>query len=172
MMAPQWLCIGEGEHCSVLVKYLRSSKKVNKVIVNPVPGHHLNDLVAVSRQETQQKGKSFRSIFFCSNTIPGVNIYAAEQWVAVKDEGDPSNFWDETVSKGGTKMAVVIDNEQVQEDINDEVFHAGNQAEDIAVVCNMGFEVDDDNESAPQHILAANALMAVDRGLYEGQRWD
>jgi hypothetical protein len=77
-MAPQRLCIGNGAHCSVLVKYLHPSKEVEEAIVNPIPGQRLDDLMTVSRQGTQQKGKSFRSIFFCSDTIPGVNLHAAE----------------------------------------------------------------------------------------------
>ncbi len=91
--------------------------------------------------------------------------------MAVKEEGDPNNFWDEAVSVGGPKVAAIPDNEEVQEDINNEVFHAGNQAEDIPVVCNLGFEVDNYNKPAPKNVPAADAPTAVDGGLYEGQRW-
>ncbi len=51
----------------------------------------------------------------------GFNIHAAEQWVAVKDEGNPDNFWDEAVPERGTKVAFIPDNEEVPEDINNEV---------------------------------------------------
>jgi hypothetical protein len=112
-MAPQRLRIGKGAGCSVLVKYLRPSKEVGKAIVNPIPGQCLDDLVAMSHQETQQKDKRFRSIFSCSDTIPGVNLYAAAQWVAVKEGGDPNNFWDEAMPEGGAKAAAVTDNEEM-----------------------------------------------------------
>jgi hypothetical protein len=110
----------------VLEKYLRPSKEVEEAIVNPIPGQRLDDLMAVSHQGTQRKGKSFKSIFFRSDTIPGVNLHAAERWVAVKEEGNPNYFWDEAVPERGAEVAAIPDNEEVREDIDDEVFRAGN----------------------------------------------
>ncbi len=42
------------------------------------------------------------------------------------------------------------------------------------MVRNLGFEVDNDNEHAPKNVPAADAPVAVDEGLYEGQHlgWD
>ncbi len=68
-------------------------------------------------------------------------------------------------------MAAVPDYEEVREDIDDEVFRAGNQAEDIAMVLNLGFEVDNANKPAPKNVPAADTPAAVDGGLYEGQHW-
>ncbi len=95
--------------------------------------------------------------------FPGVNLHAAEQGVAVKEEGNPDNFWDEAMPERGAKVAAVPDNEDVQEDINDEVFRAGNQAEDIAMVRNLGFEVDDDSNLLPKMSL----LLTLPRLLME-----
>ena len=46
--------------------------------------------------------------------------------------------------------AAPIVEEQVE--IPDEIFQVGNRAEDIALVRGQGFEVDDNNEPAPENI--------------------
>jgi hypothetical protein len=72
-MAPRArLCLGEGARCSVLLQFLRPSKTVAEAIVNPVKDQRLNDLIAVRREVTTRGGKSFVSIFYQSDTIPGV----------------------------------------------------------------------------------------------------
>ena len=57
--------------------------------------------------------------------------------------------------------------------IDDDIYFAQNRAEDIARVRNEGFEVDDDNDPAPENIPApAEAPPVVNEGgLYEGQTW-
>ena len=57
--------------------------------------------------------------------------------------------------------------------IGDDVYFTQNRAEDIARVHIEGFEVDDDNDPAPENIPApAEASpVVIDGGLYEGQTW-
>ena len=70
-----------------------------------------------------------------------------------------------------TAAAPVVPNE-VNEPIADFIFNAQNRAEDIALVRAMGFEVDDDNEPAPENIPVADApLFRLGGGLHEGQEW-
>ena len=56
-------------------------------------------------------------------------------------------------------------------DIADFVFNAQNRAEDIALVRDMGFEVDDDNEPAPENVPAVDAPPVNGGSLLEGQKW-
>ena len=49
------------------------------------------------------------------------------------------------------------------EDIADFVFNAQNRAEDIALIPNMGFEVGDDNEPAPENVPADNAPPVINK---------
>ena len=72
------ICLGEGARCSVLVKYLRPSKAVADAIVNPVAGQRVDDLIAVKREMTTRRGKEFFSIFYRSESIPGVLLSSAE----------------------------------------------------------------------------------------------
>ena len=48
-----------------------------------------------------------------------------------------------------------------------EVARAGNVAEDISLVCALGFMVEDDNDPAPENIPQA----ALPNDLYDGQSW-
>ena len=65
-------------------------------------------------------------------------------------------------------VAEVVE-EQVE--IGEDIFRAGNRAEDIAIVRGQGFEVDDDNEPAPENVPAIWDERRPDSDLYEGQSW-
>lgn len=53
------------------------------------------------------------------------------------------------------------------EEIDPEIFHRGSGPEDIAMVCNQGFIVNDDNEPDPENIRAQPDA----ENLYPGQTW-
>ena len=164
------LRLGEGARCSCLVKFIRPSKDVAAALVNPEPGRRVEDLTAVSREATTRGGKTFVAIFFRSSTIPGL-LHAAERWVKVEEEGPPDQLWEDAAPAEAPATAYI---DERGEDIADFVFNAQNRAEDIALVRNMGFEVDDDNEPAPENVPAANAPRPNGAALYEGQEegWD
>jgi len=128
----------------MLLKFLRPSKVVAEAIVNPTTNQRLDDLIAVSREVMTRGGKTFVSIFYRSETIPGL-LHSAERWATVLEQGT-GEIWG-----GGDEPEATIaaaPNEQ-DEPIADFVFNAQNRAEDIALVWAMGFEVDDDNKPAP-----------------------
>ena len=88
------ICLGEGARCSVLVKYLRPSKAVADAIVNPVAGQRVDDLIAVKREMMTRGGKNFYSIFYRSESIPGVLLSSAERWATVLEQGPGHLLWD------------------------------------------------------------------------------
>jgi hypothetical protein len=143
------LCLGKGARCSCLVKFIRPSKDVAAALVNPKPGRSIDDLIAVSRDVTTRGGKRFVSIFFRSSTIPGL-LHAAERWVRVEEQG-PGEIWREFLPIAEAPAATIATDKQGEE-IADFIFHAQNRAEDIALIRDMGFEVDDDNEPAPENV--------------------
>jgi hypothetical protein len=169
-MAPAaTLCLGEGARCSCLVKFIRPSKDVAADLVNPEPGRRIDDLIAVSRDVTTRGGKRFVSIFFRSSTIPGL-LHAAERWVRVEEQG-ACEIWGESPTAEAPAATTAID--ERGEDIVDFVFHAQNRAEDIALVRDMGFEVDDNNKPAPENIptLFGAPAPVVGGDLFDGQTW-
>ncbi len=48
--------------------------------------------------------------------------------------------------------AATIATDEQGEEIADFIFNAQNRAEDIALIRDMGFEVDDNNEPAPENV--------------------
>jgi hypothetical protein len=92
------------------------------------------------------------------------------RWVKVLEQGDPSLVWDEP-GVASTVPTPTATNEQGEE-IVDWVFQAQNWAEDIALIRAMGFEVDDDNEPAPENIPPPDMpLFMIGGDLHEGQEW-
>ena len=136
--------------------------------VNPEPGRRIDDLIAISRDVTTRGGKKFVSIFFQSSTIPGL-LHAAERWIKVVEQGPPDQLWEHAAPAEAPAAAVYIDEQG--EDIANFFFNAHNQAEDIALVRDMGFEVDDDNEPAPENVPAVDAPFVNGGSLMEGQEW-
>ncbi len=168
-MAPSArLCLGKGARCSCLVKFIRPSKDIAAALVNPEPGRRIDDLIALSRDVTTHGGKRFVSIFFRSSTIPGL-LHAAEQWVKVEEQGLLDQLW-EDVAPAEAPAATVAINKDGKE-IADFVFNAPNWAEDIALVWDMGFMVDDDNEPAPENVPADGTPPVNGEALLEGQKW-
>ena len=144
------ICLGKGARCSVLVKYLRPSKAVADAIVNPTAGQQVDDLIAVKREMTMRGGKNFYSIFYRSESIPNVLLSSAERWATVLEQGPDHLLWDAdgaaTPLPGGANLNTA--NKQGEE-IAEFIFNVQNRTEDIALVRNMGFEVDDNNENPP-----------------------
>ncbi len=58
-----------------------------------------------------------------------------------------------------------------QVEIGEDIFRAGNRAEDIANVRGQGFEVDDNNDPAPENIPTLWDEAPAVNDLYKGQSW-
>jgi hypothetical protein len=78
-------------------------------------------------------------------------------------------WWGGHCTPAAQLAAAAVQEEPVE--IPDEIFHAGNRAEDIALVQGQGFEVDDNNDPAPENIPALWDEVSVAHDLYEGQSW-
>jgi hypothetical protein len=162
------LCLGKGARCSCLLKFIRLLKDVATALVNPKPGRRINDLIALSRDVTTRGGKRFVSIFFWSSTIPGL-LHAAERWVKVEEQGPFDQLWEDAAPAKAPATTVAIDEDG--KEIVDFVFNAQNWAEDIALIWDMGFMVDDNNEPAPKNVPAGGTPPVNGEALLEGQKW-
>jgi hypothetical protein len=161
--------LGKGARCLVLLKFLRPSKVVAEAIVNLVKGQRLDDFIAVSHEVTTHGGKSFVFIFFRSNTIPGLLHSSAEHWVTVLEQPTGKVWSGEPEAPAAISPLAA---NKAGEEIADFVFHAHNRAENITLIQNLGFEVDNDNKPAPKNIPTNNGpRLAPGRVLFEGQEW-
>ena len=96
-------------------------------------------------------------------------MYVAKQYCVVKQEKNPDEFFDDDC----VQDRVAMDNHgNFLSKIDHKVFLSSNQAEDIALVCNQGYYVDDNNKPAPENVPGTTAPLTVDNaGLFDGQRW-
>jgi hypothetical protein len=63
----------------------------------------------------------------------------------VVEQGPPDQLWEHAAPAEAPAAAAAVYIDERGEDIADFVFNAQNRAEDITLVRDMGFEVDDDN---------------------------
>jgi len=95
-------------------------------------------------------------------------------------KGPDAGLWEECTTNNpgpAPPLQAPITTENVQ--INDAIFHpSGNQAKDIAMVCNQGLDVDDDDEPSPKNIPTPldkepnNGLYADQSWGWDGMGWD
>jgi hypothetical protein len=146
---------------------------VAEAIPNAAANQRLKNLVATRHAVITRLGKTYDTIYFTSPSFPGVEISAARRYVIVMVPGHVDAMWPHFAP---AVRASIVPNlppiAATQTIIGDEIFFAQNRAEDIARVRAEGFEVDDDNDPAPENIPGLFAVPAVvDDGLFEGQSW-
>ena len=177
MVRRNHLLLGQGARCSVLLSKLRPSRDVEAAFPNRLPTQRLEDLVAVWHEAITRRGLTYDGVFFMSESIPGIQLSAARRFVTVKEQGPDESLWDAPASNPPTPGSPPVRRAttpvpDVTVLIDEAVFQAnGSRAEDIAMVRNLGFDVDDDNEPVPENIPSPDAPLPVDHGLYEGQSW-
>ena len=179
MPRPTTKRLGEGARCSVLLKLLRPSREVAERFPNATAQQRLDDLIATRLGRADRRGNNFEAVFFTSATFPGLELSCARGKYIVREEGH--THWDvpTRVPRGGARAGAgrpadavpVAEIVEEREEIPDEIFRAGNRAEDIALVRGQGFEVDDDNDPAPENVPAVDEAPPVVNDLLEGQEW-
>jgi len=123
--------------------------------------------ICTKKGPVTRRGKNYIAVFFDHPQFEGREIYCATRYANPVAEGDPTEFFD---APDATQAPVP--SEQPGNEIDPEVFRAGNNAEDIALVRAQGLNVDDDNDPAPENIPTADAPIGnEDDGLFPGQSW-
>ena len=142
--------IGVGAQCSVLIKRLHPQNLIAEYHPNYSANERLHDVVVVRQASVTRRGNQFIAIFITHPSFQGSDaIHVAKRFCVVKQEGDPQEFFDDDRVK--EEVAIDDDGNFVPE-IDPEVFTASNRTEDIALVQNQGYDVDDDNEPAPENV--------------------
>jgi hypothetical protein len=157
------------------VTKLRPSRTVAEALPNAAANQRVKDLVATRHAVATRSGRTYDTIYFTSPSFPGVEISAAKKFVIVMVPGHADAMW--THFAPAVHAPIVIPNVPpivaATQTIGDDIFFAQNRAEDIARVRAEEFEVDDDNDPAPENVpgLFEVPPVVVDGGLFEGQSW-
>lgn len=161
--------LGEGALCRALIKHIRPTAAVKAAFPNSLPTARLEDLLAIRREQKTRRGLTYDAVFFSSESIIDVELSVAKRYITVIEEGPPDLLWNESgeqapVIEGAVSLHVPVE-------IDQGIFSLTGTAEDIALVRNQGFDVDDDNEPVEENIPATDAPVPANNGLYEGQSW-
>ena len=112
----------------------------------------------------------YDAIFFSSPTFPQIEMSCTPNFVVVLQEGHHEALWVSSLSSPPSPLSVTAPTEE-ENPIDSSIFQASNRAEDIAMVRNQGFSVDDDNEPVEENIPTAETPEARGSNLLPGQQW-
>jgi len=157
--------LGVGAECSVLVKFIHPSRLVSQTIINPKNNQRLERLLAIREEKKKVHGKEMSCIIFRHDDFENIELYCIRRWVKVDKEGPETQFFEDPQEAGVnvvdcfgvTSSTSRTDGSNVGENINKvelpvnfESFQ--NNTEDIMMMRNMGFDVDDDNDPIPENV--------------------
>ena len=119
----------------------------------------MTDLLVIGREVRRIQAKPKMCVLFRHVDFENITLYCTKQYGNhVVKEGDAAGFFDRAVDFPLTESPEEeVEQEPQEDDIGDKipsgVFNmSGANSEDITHVRNLGFEVDDDNDSAPDNI--------------------
>ena len=180
MPRPRPLIAGTGAECSVLLKYLHPSKRISEVFPNRTANERLDGLVAIKKDGRKVNKKMQQCIIFRHDRFPNEELHCVTRFCKVLKEGAVEDYFEVQVPVAAVEPqddpAQVPDALEVQQDArmassNEEtnLERLRGTAEDISMVLDMGFDVDDDNMPAPENVPEGDDDTTDD--LFEGQSW-
>ena len=150
---------GVGAVVWVYLRYLHPSKTVKDFYINSTKDSKVTDLLVVGQGVRKVHGKDQMCVLLRHDSFPNVILYCVKRWGKhVVAEGDPQHFFDfnagvVTEEEGATEEE---NGEDVGTQIPEHVFHLAADTEDIQHIRGLGFEVDDDNDPAPENVPDPN----------------
>ena len=98
--------------------------------------------------EATRRGHTFVGILLNHPSFQGSDAIVAKCYAVVRHEGPKEGLFDNTLED-----AVALDDDgNFMQEVDPQLYFATNCAENIVMVCNQGYNVDDDNEPAPENI--------------------
>ena len=146
--------LGVGATCAVFSRYMHPAKTVSDKYPNRVHSHVMDNLLVIRKEKKVVNRVERDVVVFRHDDFPNVELHTVLRRAKVTNEGTPNQFFAEVPSHRpppGTEEEKDGTGEG-GERIPAHVFHLHEQSEDIAYVRGLGFEVDDDNDPAPENI--------------------
>ena len=173
--------------CRALSRFIHPSKHVKEVLTNCTHNHCLTNLVVIRKEMKKVNNKIQMCIIFCHDDFPNEELYCCMRYCRVVREGAREHFFSCELFPGAVPVATcgneeacqvageVVARDQVELPTNLSSMTATN--EDIETMIALGFDVDDDNEPAPENILdvsndeetSSREGTNTDSGLCDGQ---
>ena len=147
--------LGVGASCTVLSRYMHPAKTVSEKYPNRVHSHKMENLLVLRKEKKVVNRVERDVVVFRHDDFENVELHAVVRWAKVTSEGPAEKFFDnDRLDRPPQKDVddLVDSGGNGGEKIPDHVFRLHGQAEDIAFIRGLGFEVDDDNDPAPENI--------------------
>jgi len=124
---------------------------------NSEQGRRLEGLICIRKEAKHVKRRDQACYVFRHDDFPDQELYCVTTWSRVTQEGSSTQFL-EAVQIEAQEDDPDDDPEELPQDIRRRAVNGGMaRAEDIAAVRAAGFEVDDDNDAAPENLPALAA---------------
>jgi hypothetical protein len=149
------LNLGIGAECKVLVKFLHPRKLINDLVIsNPTSNQRLERLLVIRQERKTVDRKEQLCVVFRHHSCEGKELYLVDTYALITLEGAPEHFFQKPRVNPTPLLETVTQIAQEVEAIaiKQNIFCARNTREDIEMVEQMGFQVDDDNNPALENI--------------------
>ena len=163
---------GVGAECSCLYKFLHPAKLISDTFPNRTDEDRLDGLVAIKKEFRTVHRRMQECIVFRHDRVPNLELHCVSRYCKVLKEGAVVDLFQVEVQE--PQVVVPEDGVGAVEKDPEVMEHLRGTAEDIAMMVDLGFDVDDDNLPAPENIPTnenENGLHTAPDGLYEGQTW-
>jgi hypothetical protein len=134
---------GIGAQCSVLKRFLHPRTIVDAKYPNTTQSERLESLLVTRREVKRVNNKDQWCIIFRHDDFDNIEVYATERYCKVTHEGPAESYFEVLVPGGETA---------VEESHVPIPVLTNNRSEDIAAMHAQNFDIDDDNEPAPENI--------------------
>jgi hypothetical protein len=134
---------GVGAVCSVLVRNLHSKPVVAAKFPNAVASQRLEGLLCIRQETKLVNHKQVMCFVFRHDLFDDVELHCLQRWSKVTEEGSPEHFF------GQHDPAEEVPDEGKQGDLEMPMLE-GNEY-DLVRLQAEGYEIDDDNEPAPEN---------------------
>jgi hypothetical protein len=136
--------LGIGATCSVGERLLHPKRLRNERFSSTTPKQHLSGLLSLRKESKKLNGKNQCCVVFPHDDYPNIELFCQERWCKVDKEGPKNSLFDSS-----EEADVALQEGTAELQLPSEAVGA---AEDIVFFRAAGFDVDDDNDSAPENI--------------------
>jgi hypothetical protein len=156
---------GVGATCAVLMRMLHPRKRVSERFPNAAKTDKLTGLIVQSKEVRKIAGREQECVLFRHDDFDDEILYCAVRWVVVTTES-AIPFHAEPVRQEEEAA------EEPRTEISGDLFQRNNRArgtaEDVSEFRSAGFDVDDDNDPAPENIPTTVPATPTPEGLQWG----
>lgn len=157
--------LGVGASCSSCYRYVHPAKLVDEKYPNARKGDRMKELICLRKEMKKVSNKQQMCAVFRHEAFD-TELHVVLRWIQVEVES--ATPFDDNPAEEPERPAAA--GRTAGREIPEEVLRAST-AEDINRVRAEGFDVDDDNEPAPEHVPAEEAPRASLYSLKDGQEW-